>query len=83
MARSLTTSIKNNKTDHLFQVGEASPFCKLIDVILTDQAVNRCIACAPFDLLDRIDGKRRGWAPQFAIIHSESRFVFNSGLYHQ
>ena len=63
MARSLTTSIKNNKTDHLFQVGEASPFCKLIDVILTDQAVNRCVACAPFDLLHCIDGKRRGWAP--------------------
>lgn len=83
MAWSLTSAIQNNKTHHLFQVGETAPFCQLTDVVLADQAVNRCTAGALPNLLDRIDGIRRRRAPQFAIIHSKSRLVFNSGLYHQ
>jgi hypothetical protein len=83
MARSLTAAIKNNKTNHLLQVSEAAPFCKLTDIILADQAVNRCITFASPNLLHGIDGIRRWRAPQLAIIHSKSRFVFNSGLYHR
>jgi hypothetical protein len=82
MARLLPRAIKNNKTNHLFQVGEATPFCKLADVILADQTVNRRITFAS-NLLNGIDGIRRRRTPQFAIIHSKSGFVFNSGLYHQ
>jgi len=83
MTRLLTSSIENNKSNHFFQVGEAPPFCKLADIIFADQAVNRWIAFDPTNLLHGIDRIGRRGAPQFAIIHSESGFVFYSGLYHQ
>lgn len=83
MARLLGRAIEDNKPNHLFQVGEATPFFKLADVIFADQAVNRCVTFESPNLLDGIDGIRRWRAPQFAIVHSKSGFLFNSGLYHQ
>ncbi len=83
MARLLGRAIEDNKSNHLFQVGEATPFYKLADVIFADQAVNRCVTFESPNLLDGIDGIGRWRAPQFAIVHSKSRFLFNSGLYHQ
>ena len=81
--RLLTTAIKNNKTNHLFQISEATPFRKLAHVIFADQAVNYCITFALPNLLDRIDGVGRRWTSQLAIIHCKSWFILNSGLYHQ
>jgi hypothetical protein len=83
VARSLASAIKNDKTNHLLQVSEATPFRKLADVIFADKAVNRCVTFASPNLLNGVDGIGRRRSPQFAIIHSKSRFVFNSGLYHQ
>ena len=82
MTRLLATAIKNNKTNHLFQISEAPPFRELVHVIFADQAVNRRISVALPNLLDRIDGVGRPWTSQLAIIHCKSRFSLNSGLYH-
>ncbi len=81
--RLLATAVKNNKTNHFFQISEATPFCELVHVIFADQAVDRFITFALSNLLDRIDGVGRRWTPQFAIVHCKSGFVLNSGLYHQ
>ena len=83
MVRSLATPIKNNETNHLFQISEATPFCEVVHVIFADQAVNRRITLALPNLLDRFDGVGRRWAPQLAIIHGKSGFILNCGLYHQ
>ena len=83
MAQLLGRAIEDNKSNHLFQVGEATPFCKVAYVIFADQAVNRCGTFELPNLLDGIDGIGRWRAPQFAIVHSKSRFFFNSRLYHQ
>ena len=83
MARLLARAIENNKPNHFFQIGEATPFCQLADVIFADQAVNRCITFELSNLLDCIDGIGRWRAPQFAIVHGKSRFLFNRGLNHQ
>lgn len=82
MAWLLASPIEDDKTNHFFQIGEATPFRKLADVIFTDQAINRCVTFASPNLLNGIDGIGRRRAPQFAIIRSKSRFVFNSSLYH-
>lgn len=83
MGRLFARAIENNKSNHFFQVGEATPFFELAHVIFADQAVNRCIAFESPNFLDGIDGIGRRRAPQFAIVHNKSRFLFNSGLYHQ
>ncbi len=81
--RLLATAIKNNKTNHLFQISEATPFRELVHVIFADQAVDRCITFALPNLLDCIDGVGRRWTSQLAIIHRKSGFILNSSLYHQ
>ena len=80
MAGLLSSAIENNKSNHFFQVDEATPFCELTDIIFADEAVSRWIIFEPPNLLDSIDGIGRRRAPQLAIIHGKSGLVFNSGL---
>jgi len=83
MARLLARAIGNDKPNHFFQVGEATPFFQLANVIFADQAVNRGSTFESPNLLDGIDGIGRWRPPQFAIVHGKSRFLFNRGLNHQ
>ena len=81
--RLLATAIKDNKANYFFQISEATPFGELVHVIFTDQAVDQSNVFTLPNVLHRIDGVRGRWPPQLAIVHGESGFILNSGLYHQ